>query len=131
MPSPPVTYHDPFDGKLGFALASHHNGLIYASGMTGFEPDMTVPDGIEDQMRLAYRNIAGILEHYEATLEHAVEQIVFFVGDAAEAVEAFDRVSTETFGTKPPPCTMIGATALVDPRYRVEIKVTAVDPSAK
>ncbi len=130
MANTKLDYHDPFDGKLGFALASRCNGLIYASGMTGFEPDMSVPEGVEAQMRLAYKNIEGILEHYGASLSDAVEQVVFFVGDAAPAVAAFNRVSADTFGKTPPPCTMIGATALVDPRYLVEIKVTAVDPGA-
>jgi enamine deaminase RidA (YjgF/YER057c/UK114 family) len=125
-----VEYHDPFDGKLGFALSSRHNGLIHVSGMTGFEPDMSVPDGIEAQMRLAYGNIVGILEHHGASLADAVEQVVFFVGEATPAVAAFNRVSRDFFGKTPPPCTMIGATALVDPRYLVEIKVTAVDPKS-
>ena len=125
-----VEYHDPFGGKLGFSLASRTPGLIHVSGMTGFEPDMSVPEGVEAQMRLAYSSIQGILDHYGVTLADTVEQVVFAVGDMEAAVAAFNLVSREIFGDTPPPCTMVGVTALVDPRYKVEIKVTALDRSA-
>ena len=121
-----VEHHDPFNGKLGFALASRSGNRIYVSGMTGFEPaDMSVPDDLEAQMRLAYGNIAGILSDVGSSLDRIVEQTVFFVGDAAPWVEIFSRVSAELFGTSPPSCTMVGVTQLVDPRYKIEIKVTA------
>ena len=114
-----VEYHDPFGGKLGFALASRSRGLIHVSGMTGFEADLSVPEGIEAQMRLAYRNVQGILDHYGVTLADTVEQVVFAVGDVPTAVEAFNLVVREVFGDRQPPCTMVGVSALVDPRYKV------------
>ena len=123
--------YDPFQGKLGFALASRRGPVVHVSGMTGFRPeDMSVPDGIEAQMRLAYTNIRAILDHFGSSLDRLIEQTVFFVGEAEPARAAFDVISKEVFGNRPPPCTMIGATALVDPRYRVEIKVLALAPES-
>lgn len=124
-----VEYFDPFGGKLGFALASRSRGYIHVSGMTGFNPDMSVPEDLEEQMRLAYTNIENILTQNGASFADAVEQIVFVVGDVPSAAKVFDKVSKDLFGTTPPPCTMVGTTGLVDPRYKVEIKVTAVDPN--
>ena len=124
----PVEYYDPFDGKLGFALASRTPGLIHVAGMTGFKADdMSVPEDLSDQMRLAYTNIAGILDHYGRKLSDAVEQTGFVVGDAAAAGKIFTGVAGEIFGSSPPPCTMVGVTGLVDARYKVEIKLTARD----
>ena len=121
-----IEHHDPFNGKLGFALASRNGSLIFVSGMTGFEPsDLRVPEDIESQMRLAYANIGQILTDLGSSLDRTIEQTVFFVGDAALWVEVFGRVTAELFGTAPPSCTMVGVTQLVDPRYKVEIKVTA------
>ena len=120
-----VAHYDPFDGKLGFALASRIEDRIHVSGMTGFEKDQSVPESIEAQMRLAYGTIARILKHYGLTLEDVVEQVIFFVGDAAEATSAYDQVRPDVFPAVAPSSTMVGATALVDPRYKVEIKVIA------
>lgn len=121
-----IEHHDPFNGKLGFALASRAGDLIHVSGMTGFEPsDMSVPEDLEAQMRLAYGNIASILGDLGSSLDRTIEQTVFFVGEAAPWVETFSRVTADLFGTTPPSCTMVGVTQLVDPRYKVEIKVTA------
>src|SRR5262245_18249691 len=48
---------DPFDGRLGFALASRAGSLVFLSGMTGVDiATDTVPSGFADQMRQAYRN---------------------------------------------------------------------------
>ena len=113
--------YDPYNGKIGFALASRRGPVVHVSGMTGFRPeDMSVPDGIEEQMTLAYSNIKGILDHFGTGLDRLIEQTVFFVSEAAPARAAFDIVSKEVFGDRPPACTMIGATALVDPRYLAE-----------
>jgi len=117
---------DPFEGKLGFALAARMGDLIFVSGMTGVDLQTnTVPSGLEDQMRQAYKNIGQILAHYGASLADALEQTIFFVGEAPAARAAYDVVCTETFGGTPPAATMVGVTALVESRYKVEIKVVA------
>jgi enamine deaminase RidA (YjgF/YER057c/UK114 family) len=118
---------DPFAGRLGFALASRVGALVFVSGMTGVDiATDTVPTDFADQMRQAYRNIAQILDHYDAKLMNVVEQTIFFVGEAERARAAYDVVVRETFGDSTPAATMVGVTMLVEPRYHVEIRVTAV-----
>ncbi len=122
---------DPFDGKLGFALASRVGDIVYVSGMTGIEfSDQQIPDGIEAQARLAYKNIESILAQFGASLDDSIEQTIFFVGDHAEANAAYGVVGREVFGDTPPASTMVGVTQLVDPRYLIEIKVTALIPQS-
>jgi enamine deaminase RidA (YjgF/YER057c/UK114 family) len=119
--------YDPFDGKLGFALANRVGDIVYVSGMTGIEfSDQQVPDGIEAQARLAYKNIESILSQFGASLADSIEQTIFFVGDHAVANAAYGSVRHEFFGDTPPASTMVGVTQLVDPRYLIEIKVTAL-----
>ncbi len=121
-----VDRFDPFEGRLGFALASRVGSLVFASGMTGLDVVTdTVPSGLADQMRQAYRNIGQILGHFGGSLANVIEQTIFFVGEAEPARAAYDVVSRETFGNAAPAATMVGVTMLVEPRYHVEIKVVA------
>lgn len=87
--------------------------------------DLTVPDDIEGQMRVAYKNLADILEHFGCTTADVATQTVFLVGDHAAAVEAAATVRSEVFGTELPASAMIGVERLVEPRYLVEIQATA------
>jgi hypothetical protein len=69
-----IERYDPFDGKLGFALANRVGDNVYVSGMTGIEySDQQVPDGIEAQARLAYKNIESILSQFGASLADSIE----------------------------------------------------------
>jgi enamine deaminase RidA (YjgF/YER057c/UK114 family) len=123
---------DPFEGKLGFALASRIGELVFVSGMTGVDIETdTVPNDLAGQMRQAYKNIAQILAHYGTSLANTIEQTIFFVGEAATARAAYDVVCAETFGHTAPAATMVGVTMLVEPRYQVEIKVVAAIGDAR
>jgi enamine deaminase RidA (YjgF/YER057c/UK114 family) len=121
-----VDRFDPFEGRLGLALASRVGSLVFVSGMTGLEiATDTVPSDLADQMRQAYENIGRILAHYRTSLASTIEQTIFFVGEAPAARAAYDVVCRETFGNDAPVATMVGVTMLVEPRSHVEIKVVA------
>ena len=40
-----IERYDPFDGKLGFALASRLGDMVYVSGMTAVDAQMQMPEG--------------------------------------------------------------------------------------
>jgi enamine deaminase RidA (YjgF/YER057c/UK114 family) len=121
-----VDRFDPFEGRLGFALASRVGSLVFGSGMTGLEiASDTVPSDLADQIRQVYENIGRILAHYGTSLANPIEQTIFFVGEAAAARAAYGVVCRETFGNDAPAATMVGVTMLVEPRYHVAIKVVA------
>ena len=103
-----VERYDPFDGKLGFALATRLGEIVYASGMTGINfEDQQVPEGLEAQLRLAYQNVDAILQQFDSSLEFSIEQVVFFVGDRLEASTIYDAVRRDVFGASPPSSTMV------------------------
>ena len=121
-----VDRFDPFEGRLGFALASRVGSLVFVSGMTGLKiATNTVPGALVDQMRQACENIGRILAHYGTSLANTIEQTIFFLAEAPAARSAYDVVCRETFGNDAPAATMVGVTMLVEPRYYVKIKVAA------
>jgi enamine deaminase RidA (YjgF/YER057c/UK114 family) len=123
--------YDPFDGALPFALAVASGDTVHVSGMVGLDPEtLTVPPDIESQMRIAYRSIADTLSQFGCTLADVADQTVFFVGDHEAAVAAGDAVRHELFQSGLSASTMVGVDKLVDPRFLVEIKVTAYRPSS-
>jgi 2-iminobutanoate/2-iminopropanoate deaminase len=116
---------DPFDGALGFSLGVRAGSVVHVAGMVGVNADdLSVPDGIEDQMRLAYKNIGDVLEHFGCRFEDIANQTVFFVGDHAAATAAAAAVRPD-FGAALPASAMVGVERLVDSRFLVEVQVVA------
>lgn len=117
--------YDPFDGALGCALAVAAGDVVHVCGTVGVNEDLTLPETMQAQMRLAYSKIAETLEQFDCTLADVADQTVFFVGDGSEALAASESVRTEMFGSAPPASTMVGVDRLVAPGILIEIKVTA------
>jgi enamine deaminase RidA (YjgF/YER057c/UK114 family) len=118
--------YDPFDGALGFSLGVRSGDAVHVAGMIGLDSNtLTVPDDIEGQMRVAYKNLADVLAHFGCTIADVATQTVFFVGDPESAVQAASAVRSEAFGNELPASAMIGVDRLVEPRYLVEIQATA------
>jgi enamine deaminase RidA (YjgF/YER057c/UK114 family) len=123
--------YDPFGGALPFSLAVASGDTVHVSGMVGLDPEtLTVPPDIESQMRIAYRSIADTLSQFGCTLTDIADQTVFFVGDHQAAVAAGDAVRHELFQNGLSASTMVGVERLVDPRFLVEIQVTAYRPGS-
>jgi enamine deaminase RidA (YjgF/YER057c/UK114 family) len=122
-----LQHYDPFDGALPFSLAVKAGDAVHVSGMVGLDPaTLEVPPYIESQMRIAYKSISDAREQFGCTLADVAEQTIFFVGDAAAANAAGEATRKEAFGAGSMPASaMIGVETLLDPRFLVEIKVTA------
>jgi len=122
-----LEHYDPFDGALPFSLAVRAGDAVHVSGMVGLDPTtLEVPSDIESQMRIAYQSIAGVLEQFGCTLAQVAEQTIYFVGDADAATAAAESARNEAFGSsRMPASALIGVAALAEPRFLVEIKVTA------
>ena len=122
--------YDPFEGALGFSLAVRAGDVIHVAGMIGLDSaDLSVPDDFEGQMRLSYKNLAEVLEHFGCALADVATQTVFFVGEHEAAVAAASVVRSEVFGSTLPASAMVGVDRLVDPRFLVEVQATAYKPS--
>lgn len=119
----PIERFDPFDGALGFPLASRVGDLVFVSGLTGLRPDLTVPEGFAEQAEVVYDHIAGVLSTYGAGLDRVVSQMIQVTIDAEDAFHLLDPIRRARFGDHTPSSTLVQVAALVDPRYLIEVTV--------
>jgi enamine deaminase RidA (YjgF/YER057c/UK114 family) len=126
----PVVRYDPFEGGLGFALATRVGDLVYTSGMVGVDANLNVPEEPADEFRQVFVNLARVLEAMGTSLDHVVDSTNFFAEDGFTSVyPAFEEVRKEVFKDRLPASTSIGVACLLMPDYRVEVKLIAAMPS--
>ncbi|MGJ8545071.1 MAG: RidA family protein [Sulfitobacter sp.] len=108
-----------FEAKIGYCRAVVAGGMVHVAGTVGQGEDAPA------QCRDALRVIKGALEEAGSDMAHVV-RVTYMLPDRAE-FEPCWPVLTEAFGAHPPAATMIEC-GLIDPKYRIEIEVTAVLP---
>ena len=107
----------PFEEKIGYCRAVVAGGFVHVAGTVG------QGDTVQDQCRSALDTIKGALEQAGASLADVV-RVNYYLPDAAEFEHCWPILS-ETFGENPPAATMIECN-LIDPKFRIEIEVTAL-----
>lgn len=108
-----------FETKVGYCRAVVAGGFIHVAGTVGQGPDVT------SQCRAALEIIGKALAEAGAGFADVV-RVVYYLPDRAE-FEPCWPILAETFGANPPAGTMIEC-GLIDPKYRIEIEVTALGP---
>ncbi len=96
--------------------------ILFISGQLGTEPDGTVPDGIEEQARLAWRNLLYQLEAAGMTFDNLVK-VTMYIPDPAD-VPASRPARVEALGNRRPASTVLIA-GLVNPAWKIEIEAIA------
>ena len=125
-----IERYDPFDGGLGFSLATRVGSLLYTSGMVGFDgATASVPDNLEDEIRLAFTNLGDILNAMGTSFEHVLEQTTFLVGDPSVVYPVFQKVREEFFAGHLTASTSVFVEALLLPAH-CEIKLVATVPAS-
>ncbi len=64
------------------------------------------------------------------SLDHVVDSTNFFAGDFEAIYPVFQEVRKEIFGGNLPASASIGVSKLLDPRFHVEVKLTASLPDS-
>lgn len=113
-----------YEPRIGYCRAVVAGGFIHVSG-TVAGPD--VPDDVVAQCQSAL----GIMERAlaEAGASFADTLRVRYILPNLADFEPCWPVLSAAFGDNPPAATMISAD-LIDPRYKIEIELTALDPNA-
>jgi enamine deaminase RidA (YjgF/YER057c/UK114 family) len=124
-----VSSGSPFEPTIGFSRALRVGDRVLVSGTTPVFPDGTCPDDVTLQARRCFTIIEEALTDAGATLADVVRTRMFLV-DPADA-EAVGAVHGEVFGDVRPAATMVAVTALLDPRWKVEIEAEAVVSGAR
>lgn len=113
-----------FEQEIGYSRAVAQGDWVFVSGTTGFDyATMTIAEDVAEQAEQCLRNIAGALERAGAGLRDVV-RVVYVLPDAREFPRCWP-VLRRYFGEVRPAAMMIQA-ALLDPRIRIEIEVTAL-----
>ncbi|NDW45600.1 RidA family protein [Ruegeria sp. PrR005] len=108
-----------FEAKIGYCRAVVAGGFVHVAGTVGQGEDVV------EQARSALTTISTALEKTGASLADVV-RVTYYLPDRHE-FEPCWPVLREAFGANPPAATMIEC-GLIDPKYRIEIEVTALAP---
>ncbi|KPD11292.1 RidA family protein [Phaeobacter sp. 11ANDIMAR09] len=106
-----------FEKKVGYCRAVVAGGFVHVAGTVGQGEDVV------SQCRSALEIIGKALEEAGVGFSDVVR--VHYYLPEAEEFEACWPMLAEVFGGNPPAATMI-ETGLIDPKYRIEIEVTAL-----
>lgn len=108
-----------FEARVGYCRAVVAGGFVHVAGTVG-EGETVV-----DQCRSALSVIEGALSRAGAGWADVV-RVTYMLPDRAE-FEPCWPILAEIFADHPPAATMIEC-GLIDPKYRIEIEVTALLP---
>ena len=111
-----------------FSQGVQTGNILTLAGQLGGDLAGNVPNDLQGQMENCYKNIEIILKEFNATLDNIIDE-TWFVTNIDECMtnvgEIFDS-REKIYGCKPEVSqTLIGVSALVDPKYKIEIKCIA------
>ena len=109
-----------YEEKVGYCRAVVAGGFVHVAGTVASGPD--VPADVVNQCRSALGVIADALAEAGAGFSDVV-RVTYILPDPAQFAACWPLLK-ETFGDHPPAATMISA-GLVDPKFLIEIEVTA------
>ena len=111
-----------------FSQGVQVGNVLTLAGQLGDNEDGSVPTDIKSQMINCYNNIKNVLSEFGATLDNVIDE-TWFVTDVNECMENVSDIFDEReniYGCKPEVSqTLVGISALVQPQYKLEIKVIA------
>ena len=108
-----------FEERIGYCRAVVAGGLVHVAGTVG-QGDTPL-----DQCRSALAIIGKALVEAGCGFDHVV-RVTYYLPDRTDFEPCWPALR-EAFGENPPAATMVEA-GLIDPKYRIEIEVTAVLP---
>jgi enamine deaminase RidA (YjgF/YER057c/UK114 family) len=118
-----ISSGSPLEAKVGYSRAVVDGEWIFVSGTTGFDyATMTIADDVALQVKQTFRNIEAALAEAGAGLADVV-RATYYIANAADW-PAISALLGGYFGSIRPASTGL-ICALIDPRIKIEIEVTA------
>lgn len=106
-----------FETRVGYCRAVVAGGFVHVAGTVGQGDDVVA------QCQSALDTIRAALDKAGSGMDRVV-RVTYMLPDRHEFAACFDTLKA-TFGDAPPAATMIEC-GLIDPKYRIEIEVTAL-----
>jgi enamine deaminase RidA (YjgF/YER057c/UK114 family) len=116
-----ISSESPFEAKVGYCRAVVAGGFVHVAGTVAAGPE--VPEGAAAQCASALKIIETALGEVGVGFGNVV-RVTYMLPDRHEFEECWPLLKS-TFGDDPPAATMIEC-GLIDPKYRIEIEVTAL-----
>ncbi|HYT38019.1 MAG TPA: RidA family protein [Acidimicrobiia bacterium] len=123
-----VSSGSPFEAMIGFSRAVRVGRQIAVSGTAPVWPDGSCDADPAVQTRRCLEIVVAALAEAGASAADVVRTRIFLV-DIADA-GVVGAVHGEVFGSIRPAATMVAVSALLDPRWKVEIEAEALIGSA-
>jgi enamine deaminase RidA (YjgF/YER057c/UK114 family) len=114
----------PFEDRFGYCRAIRIGDRVLVAGTAPIWPDGSCDPDPVAQARRCLEIIVNAIREAGGGPEHVVRTRMFVT--SAEIGEAVGRAHAEVFGDAPPVSTMVVITALLDPRFQVEIEAEAI-----
>jgi enamine deaminase RidA (YjgF/YER057c/UK114 family) len=112
-----------YEAKIGYCRAVVAGGFVHVAGTVAAGPE--VSDDVVEQCKSAIDVIEDALKRAGAGMRDVV-RVTYMLPDRRD-FEACWPVLSAAFGANPPAATMIEC-GLIDPKYKIEIEVTALLP---
>jgi enamine deaminase RidA (YjgF/YER057c/UK114 family) len=117
----------PYEPTIGYSRAVRDGRHVFVAGTCAVMPDNAdPPEDAYGQARRCLEIIVAALADAEAGPEHVVRTRIYLVN--TEDWEEVGRAHAEVFGDIRPASTMVVVSAIVDPRWLVEIEADALLP---
>ena len=110
-----------FEEKVGYCRAVVAGGFVHVAGTTA--QGLDIPEDAAGQCESALKTIEGALIEAGSSLSKVVR--VTYILPNADDFEDCWPILRNAFGDNPPAGTMISC-GLIDPKYKIEIEVTAL-----
>lgn len=107
-----------------FSEATLSEGVLFCSGVIGFDESGNPPADIEAEFKLAWEGVSYVLKQAGGDVSDILEYTSYHVGLQAH-MASFMKVRDQFLSEPWPAWTAIGITELAVPGAHVEIKVTA------
>jgi len=114
----------PFESTIGFSRAVRVGNTVAVSGTAPVWPDGSCDPDPVVQARRCWEIMLAALEELGGSVSDVIRTRQYLV-DAADA-DAVGRVHGEVFAGVRPASTMLVVSALLDPRWKVEMELDAV-----
>ncbi len=110
--------------RMQFSQAVRVGDTVWVSGQVGMDEKGVAGEGIEEQARIAFKNLSRVLTEAGCSFADVVELVTFHT--SRSDIRGFAKVKAEFIPEKYPAWTAVGVTELVMSQLLVEIRATAV-----
>lgn len=108
------------------AIKTTGGSLVFVSGLVGFRPDGSMPEGIVEQARVAFENLRKVMHAAGGDLADIVKVNIYVSEDYANNATEIREVRARFFTGDYPVSTLVQVAGFANPDYLFEIEAIAV-----